>query len=95
MKKVIQYVKKLFETNNENFFRSKPIIGRRISFNPEEIGPFGLEQFFTYCSNLKLLSISSISHPQPPRIPEIYTFKKIAIIHSDDMHFLKDVGQLT
>ena len=45
----IQYVKKLFETNKGNFSGSKPIIGRRITFNPEEIGAFGLEQFFTYC----------------------------------------------
>jgi hypothetical protein len=43
--KAIQYVKKLFETNKGNFSRSKPIIGRRITFNPEEIGAFGLEQF--------------------------------------------------
>ena len=42
----IQYVKKLFETNKGNFSGSKPIIGRRITFNPEEIGAFGLEQFF-------------------------------------------------
>jgi hypothetical protein len=43
---IIQYVKNLFETNNINFSGSKPIIGRRITFNPEEIGPFGLEEFF-------------------------------------------------
>ena len=37
---------KLFETNKGNFSGSKPIIGRRITFNPEEIGAFGPEQFF-------------------------------------------------
>ena len=35
----------MFETNKGNFSGSKPIIGRRITFNPEEIGAFGLEQF--------------------------------------------------
>jgi hypothetical protein len=38
----------LFETNKGNFSGSKPIIGKRITFNPEEIGAFGLEQFFLY-----------------------------------------------
>ena len=42
----IQYVKKLFETNKGNFSGSKPIIGMIITFNPEEIGAFGLEQIF-------------------------------------------------
>jgi hypothetical protein len=37
---IVQYVKKLFETNKGNFSESKPIIGRRITFNPEEIGTF-------------------------------------------------------
>ena len=41
-----QYVKKLFEANKGNLSGSKPIIGRRITFNPEEIEAFGLEQFF-------------------------------------------------
>jgi hypothetical protein len=49
----IQYVKKMFETNKGNFSGSKPIIGRKITFNPEEIGAFGLEQFFTYCKELQ------------------------------------------
>jgi hypothetical protein len=39
----IQYVKKLFETNKGNFSGPKPIIGRRITFNPEVNGTFGLE----------------------------------------------------
>ena len=47
----LQYVKKLFETNKGNFSGSKPIIGRRITFNPEEIGAFGLEQFFLHTVN--------------------------------------------
>jgi hypothetical protein len=42
----VQYVKKLFETSKGNFPGSKPIIGKRITFNPEEIGAFGLEHFF-------------------------------------------------
>jgi hypothetical protein len=42
----LQYVKKMFETNKRNFSGSKPIMGRKITFNPEEIGAFGLEQFF-------------------------------------------------
>ena len=40
----------MFETNKGNFSGSKPIIGGRITFNPDEIGAFGLEQFFTYCT---------------------------------------------
>ena len=43
---ILQYVKKLFEANKGNYYGSKRIIGRRITFNPEEIGAFGLEQFF-------------------------------------------------
>jgi hypothetical protein len=43
---MIQYEKKLFETNKGNYSGSKPIIGRIITFNPEEIRAFGLEQFF-------------------------------------------------
>jgi hypothetical protein len=59
---IIQYVKKLFETNKGNFSGSKPLIGSRITFNPEEIGAFGLEQFFnilynTYCISKKKYSI--------------------------------------
>jgi hypothetical protein len=38
--------KKLFEIIKGNFSGSKPIIGRRITFNPGEIGAFGLEQYF-------------------------------------------------
>ena len=45
LSKYLQYVKKMFETNKGNFSGSKPIIGRRITFNLEEIGAFGLEQF--------------------------------------------------
>ena len=41
----LQYVKKLFETNKGNF-SGKPILGKRITFNPEEIGAFCLKQFF-------------------------------------------------
>ena len=44
----LQYVKKLFETNKGNFSELKPIVGRGISFNQEEIGAFGLEQFFLH-----------------------------------------------
>jgi hypothetical protein len=46
MLEYVQYVKKLFETNKGNFAGSKPIIGRTITFNPEKIVAFGLEQFF-------------------------------------------------
>ena len=46
----------MFETNKENFSGSKPIIGRRITFNPEEIGAFGLEQFF-HILNINILYI--------------------------------------
>jgi hypothetical protein len=35
--KFLQYVKKMFETNKGNFSGSKPIIGKIITFNPEEL----------------------------------------------------------
>ena len=42
----IQYVKNCSRPTREISLDQKPIIGRRITFNPEEIGDFGLEQFF-------------------------------------------------
>ena len=64
----VQYVKKLFETNKGNFSGSKPIIGRRITFNPKEIGAFGLEQFFYILYKLNIIfstiKLDSVIHPR-------------------------------
>ena len=59
-----------------NYSGSKPMIGRRITLNPEAIEAFCLEQFFTYCmKNFK--HVTNVSGNTPLCFLSIRTGEKI------------------